>query len=373
MMSWFVAKMKSRDGRGKALSDYDITKGEDYCRLKINTGSCEWTIFKQRSTVREMIDEKSDFAALRDYTDDAVKAYMQSGESDSLPIFAFYGVDRAVTSIPQKLHGKKSMTPLDVFGEDIGDHVDFRYFFEWFRDREDIENAEYRNGGTFKPDRQLKAVRQAIHTILPEYGELKVHRGPQYFSMTKDGREFRIERFSDGEKCYITLFGDIARKLAMANPAMEDPLKGQGIIVIDEIDLHLHPSWQMKVLGQLKSTFPNCQFFISTHSPQVVSSVDASDGDRLSIVRNGEVVISSSKTYGKKTDELLLKEFGLPNVRNEIVQSHIDKVWDMLGEGDYGSDEYNAEIAWLEHHLDATDSEFRHIDLQVAILKKGKV
>lgn len=188
--------------------------------------------------------------------------------------------------------------------------------------------------------------------------------------MTKGDTEYRLERFSDGEKCYITLFGDIARKLAMANPSLANPLLGEGIILIDEVDLHLHPTWQMKILRQLKETFPNCQFFITTHSPQVASSVDTSNGDTLSVVKDGDILPSSSKTYGKKTDELLLKEFAMPNVRNEVVQQHIDKVWQLLEGNDYTSDEYQREMEWLHRHLDITDQEFSLINLQVARLKK---
>lgn len=371
LLSWFVAKVKNGEGRGFALTDYDISKGADSCRLAIMVDDTEWSCFRKRSTVRVKTVEKSDFTKLRQLTDKLVVEYLNSSETRSLPVVAFYGVDRAVASIPQRLHKATSMKPLDLYGEELLGHTDFRYFFEWFKDREDIENANYReNPNEFTPDAQLTAVRKAISSILPEYGELKVHRSPQYFSMTKGDTEYRIERFSDGEKCYITLFGDIARKLAMVNPTLENPLLGEGIILIDEVDLHLHPTWQMKILRQLKETFPNCQFFVTTHSPQVVSSVDTSNGDALSLVKDGNILPSSSRTYGKKTDELLLKEFGMPNVRNEIVQQHIDRVWQLLENNDYSSGSYIEEMQWLRGHLDMTDPEFSHINLQVAILKK---
>lgn len=305
LLSWFVAKVKNPDGRGSALTDFDISKGAEYCRLAIRTNYTEWSCYKKRSSVRMKSVEKSDFSQLRLLTDKLVDEYRNSNEMVSLPVIAFYGVDRAVASIPQRLHKATAMKPLDLYSEELLGHTDFRYFFEWFRYREDIENANYReNPQRFTHDAQLVAVRKAISTILPEYGGLKVHRAPQYFSMKKGDTEYRIERFSDGEKCYITLFGDIARKLAMANPAMENPLMGEGIILIDEVDLHLHPTWQMKILRQLKETFPNCQFFVTTHSPQVVSSVDTANGDSLSLVKDGDLQPSSSKTYGKKTDEL---------------------------------------------------------------------
>ena len=75
---------------------------------------------------------------------------------------------------------------------------------------------------------------------------------------------------SDGEKCTIALFGDLARRMALANPERENPLEGTGVVLIDELDLHMHTSWQRKVLGVLKETFPNIQFIITTHSPQIL-------------------------------------------------------------------------------------------------------
>lgn len=371
LLSWFVAKIKNVDGRGILLTDFDISKGSDSCKLEIKMGETTWVTYKQRSSVRVKATEKSDFFNLRQLTNELMDAYHRSGESASMPIIAFYGVDRAVASIPQKLHRNKSTEPIDLYTEDIFGHADFRYFFEWFRDREDLENANFReNPNEFMPDRQLEAVRRVISDILPEYGELKVHRTPQYFFMIKEHTEYRIERFSDGEKCYITLFGDIARKLAMANPTMSNPLNGEGIILIDEVDLHLHPTWQMKVLEQLKKEFPNCQFFITTHSPQVVSGVDTTEGDVLSLVKNGEIMLSNSKPYGMKNDDLLLKEFGMPSVRNEIVQGHIDRIWQLLEKNDYRSEDFENEMEWLHKHLEQTDSEFSHINLQIAILKK---
>lgn len=371
LLSWFVAKIKNVDGRGILLTDFDISKGSDSCKLEINMDETTWVTYKQRSSVRVKATEKSDFFNLRQLTNELMDAYHRSEEPASLPIIAFYGVDRAVASIPQKLHRNKSTEPIDLYTEDIFGHADFRYFFEWFRDREDLENANFReNPNEFMPDRQLEAVRRVIADILPEYGELKVHRAPQYFFMIKENTEYRIERFSDGEKCYITLFGDIARKLAMANPTMSNPLNGEGIILIDEVDLHLHPTWQMKVLEQLKKEFPNCQFFITTHSPQVVSSVNTTEGDVLSLVKNGEIMLSNSKPYGMKNDDLLLKEFGMPSVRNEIVQGHIDRIWQLLEKNDYRSQDFSKEMKWLHEHLEQTDSEFSHINLQIAILEK---
>jgi predicted ATP-binding protein involved in virulence len=89
----------------------------------------------------------------------------------------------------------------------------------------------------------------------------------------KDGKELLVGHLSDGEKCMLAMIGDLARRLAIANPTMDEPLKGEGIVLIDEIELHLHPTWQKMILSKLCKVFPNCQFIVSTHSPVVLSEL----------------------------------------------------------------------------------------------------
>ena len=68
---------------------------------------------------------------------------------------------------------------------------------------------------------------------------------------------------------------DIASRLAILNPPGKNALDASGIVLIDEIDLHLHPSWQQRILPDLMRTFPNIQFIVTTHSPQVISAIPA--------------------------------------------------------------------------------------------------
>ena len=80
---------------------------------------------------------------------------------------------------------------------------------------------------------------------------------------------------SDGYRITIALVADIAARLAEANPSAEssgldNPLNANGIVMIDEIDLHLHPKLQREILRRLTKIFPNVQFVVSTHSPNVV-------------------------------------------------------------------------------------------------------
>ena len=83
-----------------------------------------------------------------------------------------------------------------------------------------------------------------------------------------------LHQFSDGQRVLFGLIGDIARRLLLLNDVSDTPFDGRGIVLIDEIELHLHPSWQQKIILILRDSFPNLQFIATTHSPHILSTVD---------------------------------------------------------------------------------------------------
>ena len=99
----------------------------------------------------------------------------------------------------------------------------------------------------------------------------------------------------------LLLVADLAMRLVVANPAAVDPLAGKGIVLIDELELHLHPGWQRIVLPGLEKTFPECQIIATTHSPQVLSTVPAASVILLSDFRR----IETPQTYGRDTNSIL--------------------------------------------------------------------
>lgn len=122
-------------------------------------------------------------------------------------------------------------------------------------------------------DRELEIVTKAIESFIPEYQNLRITRIPTpRMLIEKNGETLSLNQLSGGEKNMIAMIGDIARRLTMANPRLPNPLEGDGIVMIDEIDLHLHPAWQRVIISKLTEVFPNCQFIVSTHSPHILSS-----------------------------------------------------------------------------------------------------
>lgn len=86
----------------------------------------------------------------------------------------------------------------------------------------------------------------------------------------------RFNDLSDGYRNMVAMVADIAYRCAQLNPQMGEDVtvNTKGIILIDELDLHLHPKWQRRVVPDLRKTFPNIQFIITSHSPFIIQSMN---------------------------------------------------------------------------------------------------
>lgn len=146
--------------------------------------------------------------------------------------------------------------------------------------KEKLNYMKSLQSGEHKFNNAVSLYDSVINTILkflPEFQWIKlVYGDDDYKIILKKGEvELDIQQLSQGEKTIFTLVGDLARRLILLNPNLSNPLLGYGIVLIDEIDLHLHPQWQQTIIERLTSTFPNVQFVITTHSPQVLSTVSS--------------------------------------------------------------------------------------------------
>ncbi|MBQ9588237.1 MAG: AAA family ATPase [Bacteroidales bacterium] len=122
---------------------------------------------------------------------------------------------------------------------------------------------------------------------------------------------------------------DFARRLSLQNDGSKPILECEQLILIDEVDLHLHPSWQLSVVSNLQRKFPRCQFFVTSHSSLVLSSLGADS--QLVVLRDGHRVELSDIPYGDNGDYILKRFFGLKSVRNPEVQAEIDSIAAELG------------------------------------------
>jgi len=127
----------------------------------------------------------------------------------------------------------------------------------------------------------LFAVKQAIANCMENWGEVFYDFSEDDLIATSiDGsRALPFRMLSDGERNMLAMVADIARRAAILNPHLEERALTQtpGIVLIDEIDLHLHPRWQRRVVDNLRETFPNLQFIATTHSPFIIQSLRAGE------------------------------------------------------------------------------------------------
>lgn len=328
MLSRLIGRIRSTHGTGRSFTDYDISNGISETRNEIDLAfqgrSCQWRVTKtRRGRKRQTITRLEEIKGLVDL----IYSELEKDDSASLPIVVYYPVDRAVVDIPLRIRIRHPFDQLAAYDQALsGDRRDFRTFFEWFRDREDLENEQRLDNLPYR-DRQLQAVRRAIAQFLPGFNGLTVKRNPLRMVVFKQEEELIVNQLSDGEKCALAMIGDLARRMAIANPTSEGPLSGKGIVLIDEIDLHLHPGWQRRVVTALQDTFPNCQFLVSTHSPQVVSHVKP---ERIWMLERTEATVSASRpvdSYGQTTGRILEDIMDVPERPQEIKEQLSELFW----------------------------------------------
>lgn len=267
--------------------------------------------------------------------------------NESIPVLAYYKTNREIQR--GKNHDQPSndaiSSRLDTYqGAFTASIDDFNSFEEWFRYQEDFENQEKINKQDLNYvnpylDIVRRAVRNFIHPMSNLTGDLRVKRitylnsaftPRKEFSIvtTKNGQELHLSQLSSGERALVLLVADIARRAVIANPQMLDSLQSEGIVLIDEIELHLHPKWQRSVIPALRETFPNIQFIIATHSPQVLSNVP--NGSVFEI-ENFQIV--PRNTFGRD-NRWILEAVMDDESRPKEVQDMLDRYFDFIRDGE---------------------------------------
>ncbi len=281
-----ISKLLSSKKKLAQLEYDDISYGKSRAKIHIvfefpNGNQKEYSRFISRakgrqhlfSQLKELVDLFEELYVEKGY-DDGDGNWIENEDFKNMPVFVNYGVNRSVFDIPLRTSKKEQFTKFSAFDKAIESKIDFRTLFMWFRNQEDIENQKKVRKNKLYEDRSLLAVKKAMLAMLDGFDDIHIDRSPLAMKVKKDGQYLKINQLSDGEKCTIALFGDLARRMTLANPQLPNPLEGQGVVLIDELELHMHTSWQRKVMPVLKETFPNIQFIITTHSPQILGELD---------------------------------------------------------------------------------------------------
>lgn len=333
LLSWFTARITNLKGNGQAIKPDDIHidewDAEINITIEVNDSFKEvkWNLYGSSRKLEK--GGKTDLSEMMNL----VRQYIveqEKGTINSVPVLAHYKVDRSVVDIPLRVKNLKPDNIFEVYKTSFKNNTGFRTFFSWYRNREDLENERMRFDKILE-DPQLAAVRNAFSQFFPGFSNMHVQRSPMSMVLTKDNKKFKLTQLSDGELCYLALISDISRKLVIANPSSDNPLHGSGIVLIDEVELHLHPEWQKEVVDKLKIVFPNIQFFITTHSPMVVSNINT---EQMIILKNGEHHETSYSSFGQTIDGVLINFFDIDNPRGIKVAKLIENAKSALREKD---------------------------------------
>jgi predicted ATP-binding protein involved in virulence len=369
LLSPLIELIQNSTASGRLFSDQDITNGHQETNneitISLDSQRVTWSLIQARKEHRK--DSFQLKEAVENYTEalrilksvgrigevdkkrqllgvtgeleelkavgNKIRTHWKANSEVNLPLVLYYPVNRAVLDISLEIPEKQAFEQIDAYNLALtGVQIGFGSFFQWFRALEDLENEERRDNSDYR-NLQLEAVRQAIYSLLPGFSNLRVRRSPLRMTVTKQGQELIINQLSDGEKCLLAMVGDLARRLAIANPSLSDPLQGSGVVLIDEIELHLHPKWQREIIPALTRTFPNCQFIVTTHSPQVLSQVKP---DSIYILEQTDVGITAKhpeSSYGRDSNRILEDLMDVPE-RPQAIKESLLELFRLIGRGE---------------------------------------
>lgn len=248
---------------------------------------------------------------------DPMKVAARGFGSDTtvLPLIAFYGTGRLWSEQRQTEYRRSSVTNVE---ERVGGYADcltssssFKGISAWFEYRaQQIASPAYRESLAANLA-MIAGVKLATDKVLKPTGWSNLDWDRELHALTAQhetqGR-LPLYMLSDGVRTMLALVADVARRCASLNPQLSEHATTEtpGVLIVDEVDMHLHPRWQQQVLGLLKGAFPALQIIVSTHSPHVLSTVDKSS-IRVLRMKDGDVVVETPliQTRGVESADVL--------------------------------------------------------------------
>jgi len=378
-LSQILPEITASRNRKESFSISDIKIGSESLQV-----SCDFEVaglnfsllnYRQRESIH--IKETED---IRDQTEEisdketitpSLKEALPNASSETVqPIGIFYSTKRSLISKRDVMKSSSVGGQAAAFADALSSNREFnvRTFADWYRVQRilGLENPAAK--------KNLEVLKNAVYRFMPGFSDLQtvITTGGSAFTIIKSKVKLNINQLSDGERGMLSLVLDIARRLAQANPGLEDPLaNGKGVILIDELDLHLHPKWQRTIVENLTRVFPNCQFIATTHSPQIIGEVQPNS---ITVIDNG--TFKPANSYGIDSSRVLEEILDTP-ARNatinemlnavyksidsqnlDVAKKQLSKVIEILGPDDPEVTRSSTMITFLEDDLtDETDKE----------------
>ena len=212
-----------------------------------------------------------------------------------------------------------------------GSHdIDNWVVFQTLERHQKISRAEVKSGAD-----ELEIVSSAINRFIEDAVGIWFSGAHRCLMIDfKDGTHQPFDTLSDGQRGLIAMVADIARRACLLNPHLgENVLRDTpGIVLIDELDLHLHPKWQRSIVTNLKKTFPKIQFIATTHSPQIIG--ECKTDEIIIVTETGGK--RPSQSFGMDSNWILECLMETP-ARDQVVQAKIDEMFKAIDENEFGN------------------------------------
>ena len=288
---------------------------------------------------------------------------MTGDKSLNLPLISYYGTGRLYAQKKEK----KNIKSLTEFKRQVG-YVDCmaaesneKLMLNWFQIQTLKSLQEQQRTGKVEKPLLLKTVESAICKCFERISgsknadivfDLDTHRLVLNFE-SGDGslQKFAMDEMSDGYKNTLSMIGDIAYRMAVLNPMLGDKVleETSGVVMIDEIDLHLHPQWQQTIISDLNTIFPKIQFIVSSHAPAVINSVAK---EQIRILDNGGIYMPAAQTYGRDANSIL-REVMKVSERPTDIKQRMNLFYSYMDENNYK--EADKVLTEIEAIVGATD------------------
>lgn len=236
-------------------------------------------IFIQRLRRQEKNDTKTHLLkTINKNLIDYISKIEENLDTTILPIISYHGTGRLWEQEYKKTSKMEKLTRFDGYKDCLNAKSNYRNFIVWFEKQE-------RNAFSLRKEIPiLEAVRESVKSFISQITkkevELFIYREGDLELKFKDiQKREKVSNLSDGYRNLIGIVSDIAYRMAILNPHLGKKVifKTSGVVLIDEIDLHLHPKWQREVVSLLKNIFPKVQFIFSSHSPFVIQSMQKNE------------------------------------------------------------------------------------------------
>lgn len=257
-----------------------------------------------------------------------------------LPVLAYYGSDRFWDYRQKtKTDSFKMSTRTNGYVDSLDNAANVKRIMDWFAKIAVWKHQESGLGPVPELEAVVAAMEKCFNRIAgSDDAKIQYNMGTKELNITytnETGKRMHIpiNQLSGGYKSTIGLAADIACRMAILNPqCLEDICnKTPGIVLIDEVDLHLHPAWQQRILSDLTSIFPKVQFIVSTHAPEVINSVPK---ENVIIIEDNLAIPAPVETYGKDANGILRSVMHVKE-RPQIIMERFNEFYSAIDTEDY--------------------------------------